>query len=93
MPSAPARIFANASPSSPAPTRCLGEVRGHGLLLGVEVLEPDGSASPGLARSLINELREAGVLIGSEGPGGNVLKLPPADVLWPRACRPGGRGA
>jgi 4-aminobutyrate aminotransferase-like enzyme len=62
---------------------CLGEVRGHGLLLGVEVLDPDGSASPRLARSVINELREAGVLIGSEGPGGNVLKLRPPMCFGP----------
>ncbi len=56
---------------------CLGEVRGHGLLLGVEVVEASGFPAPRLARSIINGLRERGVLIGSEGPAGNVLKLRP----------------
>jgi 4-aminobutyrate aminotransferase-like enzyme len=56
---------------------CLGEVRGHGLLLGVEVIGTDGAPAPARARLLINGLRERGVLIGSEGPAGNVLKLRP----------------
>lgn len=47
------------------------EVRGSGLMIGVEV----GDRS--MAKSLVNGLRERGVLIGSEGPLGNVLKLRP----------------
>ena len=57
--------------------RALGEVRGHGLLLGVEVLDPDGAPSSARAKRIVNGLRERAVLIGSEGPGGNVLKLRP----------------
>ena len=56
---------------------CLGEVRGHGLLLGVEVIEASGFPAPRHAKAIINGLRERGVLIGSEGPAGNVLKLRP----------------
>ena len=56
---------------------CLGEVRGHGLLLGVEVIEADGTPAPRRAQLIINSLRERGVLIGSEGPAGHVLKLRP----------------
>jgi 4-aminobutyrate aminotransferase-like enzyme/Ser/Thr protein kinase RdoA (MazF antagonist) len=55
----------------------LGEVRGHGLLLGVEVLDPDGAPSGARAKRIVNGLRERAVLIGSEGPAGNVLKLRP----------------
>jgi 4-aminobutyrate aminotransferase-like enzyme/Ser/Thr protein kinase RdoA (MazF antagonist) len=62
---------------------CLGEVRGHGLLLGVEVLGNDGAPAPERARALINGLRERGVLIGSEGPAGNVLKLRPPMCFGP----------
>jgi 4-aminobutyrate aminotransferase-like enzyme/aminoglycoside phosphotransferase (APT) family kinase protein len=56
---------------------CLGEVRGHGLLLGVEVIEASGFPAPRHAKAIINGLRERGVLVGSEGPAGNVLKLRP----------------
>jgi 4-aminobutyrate aminotransferase-like enzyme len=46
-------------------------VRGCGLLIGVEVTDRV------LTKRLVNGLREHGVLIGSEGPLGNVLKLRP----------------
>jgi 4-aminobutyrate aminotransferase-like enzyme len=47
------------------------DVRGCGLMIGVEV--PDRA----IAKRVVNGLRERGVLIGSEGPLGNVLKLRP----------------
>jgi 4-aminobutyrate aminotransferase-like enzyme len=47
------------------------EVRGCGLLIGVEVTDR------ALTKRLVNGLREHGVLIGAEGPMGNVLKLRP----------------
>jgi 4-aminobutyrate aminotransferase-like enzyme len=47
------------------------DVRGCGLLIGVEVTDRM------LAKRLVNGLRDQGVLIGSEGPLGNVLKLRP----------------
>jgi 4-aminobutyrate aminotransferase-like enzyme len=55
----------------------IAAVRGHGLLLGVEVI--DSAQQPGskLARRLVNGLRARGVLIGAEGPRANVLKLRP----------------
>jgi 4-aminobutyrate aminotransferase-like enzyme len=61
----------------------LGEVRGHGLLLGVEVLKGDGTPAPARAKFIINALRERGVLIGGEGPAGNVLKLRPPMCFGP----------
>ncbi len=54
-----------------------GEVRGHGLMIGVEVVDAGGAPAPQRAKQIVNGLRERGVLIGSEGPGGNVLKLRP----------------
>lgn len=49
----------------------LREVRGSGLMIGAEVTDRP------LAKSIVNGLRERGVLIGSEGPLGNVLKIRP----------------
>ncbi len=57
---------------------CLGEIRGAGLLLGVEVLSADAGGAATLARRLVNVLAERHqVLTGLEGPRGNVLKLRP----------------
>jgi len=50
---------------------CVREVRGRGLMIGVEVTDK------ALTRRIVNGLRDRGVLIGSEGPLGNVLKLRP----------------
>jgi 4-aminobutyrate aminotransferase-like enzyme len=47
------------------------DVRGRGLMIGVEV------ADRALTKRLVNGLRDRGVLIGSEGSMGNVLKLRP----------------
>jgi len=50
---------------------CIRDVRGRGLMIGVEVTDRT------LTKRLVNGLRDRGVLIGSEGPKGNVLKLRP----------------
>ncbi len=50
------------------------EVRGAGLMIGVEIA---GAMPAVLTKRLVNGLREHGVLIGSEGPGANVLKMRP----------------
>ena len=61
----------------------LGEVRGHGLLLGVEVIDGVGAPAPWRTKLIVNGLRERGVLIGSEGPAANVLKLRPPMCFGP----------
>ncbi len=61
----------------------LGDVRGAGLYLGVELVrdratqEPAGSEADYLA----NRLRECGVLTGTDGPHHNVLKLRPSLII------------
>ena len=55
----------------------LSEVRGCGLLLGVEIADQARSTGAQTARRIVNSLRDRGVLIGSEGPRANVLKLRP----------------
>jgi 4-aminobutyrate aminotransferase-like enzyme/Ser/Thr protein kinase RdoA (MazF antagonist) len=57
---------------------CLGAVRGTGLLLGLEVRESAAGTPRQSAKRMINRLAaEAGVLIGYEGPGADILKLRP----------------
>jgi 4-aminobutyrate aminotransferase-like enzyme/Ser/Thr protein kinase RdoA (MazF antagonist) len=57
---------------------CFGAVRGSGLLLGLEVLGDDIPQSKTRTKALVNSLAwQARVLIGSEGPLGNILKLRP----------------
>jgi 4-aminobutyrate aminotransferase-like enzyme/Ser/Thr protein kinase RdoA (MazF antagonist) len=51
------------------------EVRGRGLLVGVQLSGPE------LAARTVDGLREAGVLIGRTGPGGDVLKIRPPLVF------------
>jgi 4-aminobutyrate aminotransferase-like enzyme/Ser/Thr protein kinase RdoA (MazF antagonist) len=59
----------------------LGEPHGAGLLLGVDVLDTDGSPDSGLARRIMNHMRQNRVLIGTTGPNANVLKLRPPIVF------------
>jgi 4-aminobutyrate aminotransferase-like enzyme len=57
----------------------VGDVRGSGLFLGVELvknrdtLEPAGEA----ARYVSNRMREQGILLGTDGPYHNVVKIRP----------------
>jgi 4-aminobutyrate aminotransferase-like enzyme len=53
----------------------IGEVRGRGLLVGVEL------ESSELAEDVVNRMRDAGVLINRTGRQGNVLKIRPPLVF------------
>ncbi len=64
---------------------CLREVRGAGLLLGLEVNGPDGSSDKHLAKRIVDALAGGhGILTGLEGPRGNVLKLRPPMTFRPQ---------
>ncbi len=55
-----------------------GRVRGRGLLLGLEVLDTGSCTAAKGARRIVDLLaRQHRVLIGTEGPAGNILKLRP----------------
>ena len=67
----------------------LGDVRGSGLFIGVDIVEPHTTTpNRSLAVKLIEVLREHKVLISLCGPHGNVLKIRPplvfddADLDW-----------
>ncbi len=53
------------------------EARGVGLFLGVELVNPDGTPATQAASYIINRLRDHRILIGSDGPHANVLKIRP----------------
>jgi 4-aminobutyrate aminotransferase-like enzyme/Ser/Thr protein kinase RdoA (MazF antagonist) len=57
----------------------IGDIRGSGLFLGVELVRDQESLEPaGEEASLVVDLmREAGVLLGTDGPHDNVLKIRP----------------
>ncbi|MEN2282815.1 aminotransferase class III-fold pyridoxal phosphate-dependent enzyme [Algoriphagus sp. SE2] len=57
---------------------CIGDVRGSGLFLGVEIVKP-GTKDPdtNLASLIKNELRNRNILISTDGPNDNVLKTKP----------------
>jgi 4-aminobutyrate aminotransferase-like enzyme len=56
----------------------IGDVRGRGLMRGVELVRPGTSEPDGaLAAAVRDEMRERGVLIGTTRREGNVLKIRP----------------
>ena len=57
----------------------IGDVRGRGLFLGVDLVEDRATRDPAtsLARRVKNRLRADGVLIGTDGLADNVLKIRP----------------
>jgi 4-aminobutyrate aminotransferase-like enzyme len=61
-----------------AGTPVLGDVRGVGLYLGVDVVSPtSGAPSAELAAAIVNGMRSRRVLISATGPRGHVLKIRP----------------
>jgi ethanolamine-phosphate phospho-lyase len=60
----------------------IGDVRGAGLFLGVELVKPPSlDPDPTLAKLLKNELRQRHILISTDGPYDSVLKTKPPLVL------------
>ncbi|MEM7393545.1 MAG: aminotransferase class III-fold pyridoxal phosphate-dependent enzyme, partial [Verrucomicrobiota bacterium] len=57
----------------------MGDVRGSGLFLGVELVRHRDTLEPAAAQAdfIVNRLAERGVLIGTDGPYHNVLKIRP----------------
>lgn len=56
---------------------CVGDVRGMGLFIGLELVRPDGTQATEICSFIKNRMRDHRILIGSEGPYDNILKIRP----------------
>ncbi|MEP6495487.1 MAG: aminotransferase class III-fold pyridoxal phosphate-dependent enzyme [bacterium] len=61
----------------------IGDVRGSGFFLGVELVRDRGTLEPASeeASFVANRMRERGVLLGTDGPYNNVVKIRPPMVF------------
>ena len=59
----------------------IGDVRGEGLLLGVELVDEERVPAAGRAGQVTEAMRERGILISATGPAANVLKIRPPLVF------------
>jgi 4-aminobutyrate aminotransferase-like enzyme len=61
----------------------IGDVRGHGLFIGVEIVKGDGAKMPDVERAvdMVDRLKDKGFLISNAGAFRNVLKIRPPLVF------------
>jgi 4-aminobutyrate aminotransferase-like enzyme len=61
----------------------VGDVRGAGLFVGIELVRDRATreAAPAETRAVVERLRDAGILVGVEGPLRNVVKIRPPLVF------------
>ena len=55
----------------------IGKVRGLGLMLGIELVKPDGEPDGERAIGILKSALRAGLLLLADGPAGNVLSFAP----------------
>jgi len=55
----------------------IGDIRGSGLFLGIEIITATGDANPILAQKIKNGLRDKFILIGTDGKFNNIIKTKP----------------
>ncbi|MDH3753117.1 MAG: aspartate aminotransferase family protein [Acidimicrobiia bacterium] len=61
-------------------TDLIGEIRGRGLFLGVELVRDPATKEPAGDQGLrlVQQCRERGLIVGKSGPHGNVIRIGPA---------------
>ena len=59
------------------------EIRGEGLFLGIDLIDKGNPLLPNkrLAKYIINYCRKLGVLISTDGPNDNILKIKPPIIF------------
>jgi 4-aminobutyrate aminotransferase len=69
-------------------TATIGEVRGRGLMIGIELVEDRATKEPAAARAkaVRSALRERGLLVGVGGTLGNVVRLQPPLSITADEC-------
>jgi len=68
----------------------VAEVRGKGLMIGIELVQPGGlTPAPAAAARVMEETRAAGLLLGKGGLHGNVLRVAPPLTLSPAEAEEG----
>jgi 4-aminobutyrate aminotransferase-like enzyme len=56
----------------------IGDVRGHGLFIGVEFVSPEpGRTSRSVAEYIVSRMLDHRILTSLDGPGGDVMKIKP----------------
>ncbi|MGB9905921.1 MAG: aminotransferase class III-fold pyridoxal phosphate-dependent enzyme, partial [Candidatus Saccharicenans sp.] len=63
--------------------RLVGEVRGLGLFLGVELVRDRKTLEPATAgaKDIIEKMKDRGILLSTDGPFRNVIKIKPPLVF------------
>ena len=59
----------------------IGDVRGQGLFLGIELVDADLNPMAAQADYLINRMKAHSILMSTDGPGNNVLKIKPPMIF------------
>ena len=61
----------------------IGQIRGQGLFIGIELISNTDTLKPNktLAAKIMNQMKDAGILISIDGPDHNVLKIKPPMVF------------
>ncbi|MBA2442364.1 MAG: aspartate aminotransferase family protein [Rubrobacter sp.] len=65
----------------------VGEVRGRGLMLGLEMVGSGGEPDAALAARFMEACRSRGVLVGKGGLKGNVIRIAPPLIVTREAAR------
>ena len=61
----------------------IGQIRGQGLFIGIELISNTDTLKPNktLAAKIVNQMKDAGILLSVDGPDHNVLKIKPPMVF------------
>lgn len=66
---------------------CVHEIRGAGMMAGIELRHPDGSPAGDIAISIVNRLLADGIILLPDAPAGHVLAFTPPLGISPEEIR------